>query len=78
MDAHKQQFLNEFGEYYGYNKSGPNNIDQIRATQFKRLNHGTLRFISPFLIISLCFSVLFLSVLTWLLAYLILKVSKWY
>ncbi|CAI9087998.1 OLC1v1022225C5 [Oldenlandia corymbosa var. corymbosa] len=37
MDADKQRFLEEFGEFYGY-KDAPKNIDEIRATEFKRLN----------------------------------------
>lgn len=36
MDAAKQEFLNEFGEHYGY-PNAPKSIDQIRATEFKRL-----------------------------------------
>lgn len=33
----KQQFLNEFGENYGYTNSSKS-IDQLRATEFNRLN----------------------------------------
>ncbi|KAI7745708.1 hypothetical protein M8C21_022185 [Ambrosia artemisiifolia] len=40
MDTAKQQFLNEFGESYGY-PHAPKNIDEIRATEFKRLD-GTV------------------------------------
>ncbi|CAL0328717.1 unnamed protein product [Lupinus luteus] len=36
MDAAKQEFLNEFGEHYGY-PNAPKSIDQIRATEFTRL-----------------------------------------
>ncbi|KAK7317272.1 hypothetical protein RJT34_01353 [Clitoria ternatea] len=36
MGAAKEEFLREFGEHYGY-PNGPNSIDQIRATEFKRL-----------------------------------------
>ncbi|KAJ7949642.1 Molybdenum cofactor sulfurase [Quillaja saponaria] len=36
MDAAKQEFLKEFGEDYGY-PNGPKSIDEIRATEFKRL-----------------------------------------
>ncbi|XP_068479861.1 molybdenum cofactor sulfurase isoform X2 [Phaseolus vulgaris] len=35
-DGGKEQFLRDFGEHYGY-PNAPNSIDQIRATQFKRL-----------------------------------------
>ncbi|KAF5781412.1 putative molybdenum cofactor sulfurtransferase [Helianthus annuus] len=37
MDTAKHQFLQEFGDSYGY-PNAPNNIDHIRATQFKRLD----------------------------------------
>lgn len=37
MDSEKEQFLKEFGDDYGY-PNAPNNIDHIRATEFKRLN----------------------------------------
>ncbi|KAJ1377901.1 Pyridoxal phosphate-dependent transferase, major domain, partial [Sesbania bispinosa] len=36
MAAAKEEFLKEFGEHYGY-PNGPKTIDQIRATEFKRL-----------------------------------------
>ncbi|XP_059284298.1 molybdenum cofactor sulfurase isoform X1 [Lycium ferocissimum] len=36
-ELEKQQFLKEFGSDYGYPNS-PKNIDEIRATEFKRLN----------------------------------------
>lgn len=42
MDASKEEFLREFGEHYGY-PNGPRSIDQIRATEFKRLD-GPLLF----------------------------------
>lgn len=42
MDASKEEFLREFGEHYGY-PNGPKSIDQIRATEFKRLD-GPLLF----------------------------------
>jgi molybdenum cofactor sulfurtransferase len=49
MDASKEEFLREFGEHYGY-PNGPKSIDQIRATEFKRLD-GPLLFKSlPFLL----------------------------
>jgi len=35
-DGAKEEFLRDFGEHYGYPK-GPKSIDQIRATEFKRL-----------------------------------------
>ena len=31
-----EEFLKEFGEYYGY-RNAPKTIDQIRATEFNRL-----------------------------------------
>nr|XP_011460723.1 PREDICTED: molybdenum cofactor sulfurase isoform X2 [Fragaria vesca subsp. vesca] len=37
MDATKEEFLREFGEDYGY-PNGPKSIDEIRATEFKRLD----------------------------------------
>ncbi|KAJ9562674.1 hypothetical protein OSB04_007834 [Centaurea solstitialis] len=37
MDTAKHQFLKEFGEFYGY-PNAPKNIDDIRATEFKRLD----------------------------------------
>lgn len=36
MDAAKEEFLKEFGRDYGY-PGGPKTIDEIRATEFKRL-----------------------------------------
>ncbi|TKY68232.1 Molybdenum cofactor sulfurase [Spatholobus suberectus] len=36
MGDAKEEFLREFGEHYGY-PNGPKSIDQIRATEFKRL-----------------------------------------
>ncbi|XP_050223530.1 molybdenum cofactor sulfurase isoform X2 [Mercurialis annua] len=42
MDASKEQFLKEFGHDYGY-PNGPKSIDEIRATEFKRLEqNGTV------------------------------------
>ncbi|KOM49312.1 hypothetical protein LR48_Vigan08g013900 [Vigna angularis] len=35
-DGAKEEFLRDFGEHYGY-PNGPKSIDQIRATEFKRL-----------------------------------------
>ncbi|KAL9251973.1 Molybdenum cofactor sulfurase-like protein [Drosera capensis] len=40
MSSDKERFLAEFGDDYGYPK-GPKSIDQIRYTEFKRLN-GTV------------------------------------
>ncbi|KAL4598330.1 hypothetical protein ACB092_11G052900 [Castanea dentata] len=37
MDPEKEEFLKEFGADYGY-PNGPKSIDQIRATEFKRLD----------------------------------------
>ena len=37
MDPEKEEFLKEFGSDYGY-PTGPKSIDQIRATEFKRLD----------------------------------------
>ena len=37
MDAQKEEFLKEFGADYGY-PNGPKTIDEIRATEFKRLD----------------------------------------
>ena len=37
MDADKAEFLKEFGSEYGY-PSGPKSIDEIRATEFNRLD----------------------------------------
>lgn len=42
--ADKEEFLKEFGEDYGY-PNGPKSIDQIRATEFKRLENGHLLFL---------------------------------
>ncbi|XP_054814716.1 molybdenum cofactor sulfurase isoform X2 [Prosopis cineraria] len=36
MEAAKEEFLKEFGHDYGY-PNGPKNIDELRATEFKRL-----------------------------------------
>ncbi|KAH0707926.1 hypothetical protein KY290_012455 [Solanum tuberosum] len=36
-ESEKEQFLKEFGSDYGY-ANAPKNIDEIRATEFKRLN----------------------------------------
>ncbi|XP_075093076.1 molybdenum cofactor sulfurase isoform X1 [Nicotiana tabacum] len=36
-ESDKEQFLKEFGSDYGY-PNAPKNIDEIRATEFKRLN----------------------------------------
>ncbi|KAK7405438.1 hypothetical protein VNO78_06733 [Psophocarpus tetragonolobus] len=41
MGAAKEEFLKEFGEHYGY-PNGPNSIDEIRATEFKRLQSQDL------------------------------------
>ena len=43
MDKDKEEFLSEFGDDYGY-PLGPKTIDEIRATEFKRLAHGTVRY----------------------------------
>ncbi|QCD85590.1 molybdenum cofactor sulfurase isoform X3 [Vigna unguiculata] len=40
-DGAKEEFLRDFGEHYGYPK-GPKSIDQIRATEFKRLQFQDL------------------------------------
>ncbi|KAF5730824.1 molybdenum cofactor sulfurase [Tripterygium wilfordii] len=37
----KEEFLKEYGEDYGY-PNGPKSIDEIRATEFKRLQNGTV------------------------------------
>ncbi|KAL3643160.1 Molybdenum cofactor sulfurase [Castilleja foliolosa] len=37
VDSEKEQFLKEFGEDYGY-PNAPKTVDEIRATEFKRLN----------------------------------------
>lgn len=42
-DPEKERFLKEFGHDYGY-PNAPKNIDQIRATEFKRLNGDILSF----------------------------------
>uniref|UniRef100_A0A2P2KJB9 Molybdenum cofactor sulfurase n=1 Tax=Rhizophora mucronata TaxID=61149 RepID=A0A2P2KJB9_RHIMU len=39
MEAAKEEFLKEFGEDYGY-PNGPKSIDDIRATEFKRLDQN--------------------------------------
>ncbi|KAI4363608.1 hypothetical protein MLD38_019803 [Melastoma candidum] len=39
MDKDKEQFLKEFGADYGY-PDGPKSVDDIRATEFKRLQDG--------------------------------------
>lgn len=36
-DFEKERFLKEFGRDYGY-PNAPQNIDEIRATHFKRLS----------------------------------------
>ncbi|XP_011095699.1 molybdenum cofactor sulfurase isoform X2 [Sesamum indicum] len=36
-DPEKERFLKEFGQDYGY-PNAPSNVDEIRATEFKRLN----------------------------------------
>ncbi|CAO2815208.1 unnamed protein product [Amaranthus hypochondriacus] len=41
MDMDKEQFLKEFGKDYGYS-DGPKVIDEIRATEFKRLVNETV------------------------------------
>ncbi|KAE9458443.1 hypothetical protein C3L33_09664, partial [Rhododendron williamsianum] len=41
MDSDKEEFLREFGDDYGY-PNAPKNIDEIRATEFKRLDHDGL------------------------------------
>lgn len=41
MEMDKEQFLKEFGKDYGY-PDGPKNIDEIRATEFKRLTNETV------------------------------------
>lgn len=41
MDSDKEQFLREFGEDYGY-PNAPKSIDEIRATEFKRLDRDGL------------------------------------
>lgn len=44
MDADKELFLEEFGEFYGY-PNGPKSIEEIRATEFKRLDGKFIYFI---------------------------------
>lgn len=45
MDSDKEEFLREFGDDYGY-PNAPKSIDEIRATEFKRLDHdGQLLFL---------------------------------
>ncbi|XP_021731767.1 molybdenum cofactor sulfurase-like isoform X3 [Chenopodium quinoa] len=39
MEMDKEQFLREFGKDYGY-PDGPKTIDEIRATEFKRLGYN--------------------------------------
>ena len=53
MNAAKEEFLKEFGEHYGY-PNGPMTVDQIRATEFKRLQGHTHSrfFILPFHVLS--------------------------
>lgn len=46
-----EAFLKEFGDYYGY-PDGPKNIQEIRDTEFKRLDKG-LFFIFSFFFCSL-------------------------
>uniref|UniRef100_A0A7C9AY39 Aminotransferase class V domain-containing protein n=1 Tax=Opuntia streptacantha TaxID=393608 RepID=A0A7C9AY39_OPUST len=41
MDKDKEEFLSEFGDDYGY-PLGPKTIDEIRATEFKRLAHDAV------------------------------------
>ncbi|XP_021738431.1 molybdenum cofactor sulfurase-like isoform X5 [Chenopodium quinoa] len=41
MEMDKEQFLSEFGKDYGY-PDGPKTIDEIRATEFKRLDTDTV------------------------------------
>lgn len=41
MEMEKEQFLKEFGKSYGY-PDGPKSIDEIRATEFKRLANGII------------------------------------
>ncbi|KAK7846168.1 molybdenum cofactor sulfurase [Quercus suber] len=44
MDPEKAEFLKEFGADYGY-PTGPKSIDQIRATEFKRLDVHLISFV---------------------------------
>lgn len=39
MGVDKEEFLKEFGHDYGY-PNGPKSIDEIRATEFKRLDQS--------------------------------------
>jgi len=39
-----EAFLKEFGDYYGY-PDGPKNIQEIRDTEFKRLDKGLFFFV---------------------------------
>ncbi|XP_058218468.1 molybdenum cofactor sulfurase isoform X1 [Rhododendron vialii] len=41
MDSDKEEFLREFGDDYGY-PNAPKSIDEIRATEFRRLDHDGL------------------------------------
>ncbi|XP_057988840.1 molybdenum cofactor sulfurase isoform X1 [Hevea brasiliensis] len=41
MEVDKEEFLKEFGRDYGY-PNGPRSIDEIRATEFKRLDQNGL------------------------------------
>lgn len=52
----KEEFLKEFGEYYGY-PNAPKNIDEIRASEFKRLDGQILSILYPtkFIGILICF-----------------------
>ena len=43
MDTDKEEFLKEFGADYGY-PNGPKTIDEIRATEFKRLDGQNIPF----------------------------------
>jgi hypothetical protein len=45
MDTDKEEFLKEFGADYGY-PNGPKTIDEIRATEFKRLDGQNFPFYS--------------------------------
>ncbi|KAG4990095.1 hypothetical protein JHK87_023552 [Glycine soja] len=47
MDAAKEEFLRDFGEHYGY-PNGPKSVDQIRATEFKRLQLQGHTYINQF------------------------------
>lgn len=41
----KDEFLEQFGADYGY-PDGPKSVDEIRATEFKRLQNGSVLLIS--------------------------------